>query len=90
MRALPGGLTAYRRTPTFAADTIPKALLSAHATKAGIWGVLTVISGHLLLTVPSIQVQIEVSPGIPCVIEPEVVHFVTRAGPVSFYIEFWK
>ena len=90
MRALPGGLTVYRRTPTFEAGTIPKGLLSAHATKPGVWGVLTVITGHLLLTVPSVQVQIELAPGIPGVIEPEVVHFVTPTGPVSFYIEFWK
>ncbi|MCR9177013.1 MAG: DUF1971 domain-containing protein [Alphaproteobacteria bacterium] len=90
MRALPRGLTAYHRTPIFDADTIPKALLRAHATKAGVWGVLTVTSGHLLLTVPDTQEQIELSPGLPGVIEPEVVHFVTPSGPVSFCIEFWK
>jgi tellurite resistance-related uncharacterized protein len=90
MRVLPAGLAPYHRTPTFDADTIPAALLKDHATKPGVWGGITVTAGTLVLTVPGTQEQIELSPGIPGVIQPEVGHFVTPSGYVCFYIEFWR
>ena len=45
--ALPGGLSAYKRTPEFTEHTVPKGLLHAHSTKAGVWGRICVTSGEL-------------------------------------------
>ncbi|MBT3307566.1 MAG: DUF1971 domain-containing protein, partial [Alphaproteobacteria bacterium] len=50
-KTLPSPLKAYRRTPVFTEDTIPKGLRNEHSTKPGVWGVIHVMSGTLLYTI---------------------------------------
>jgi hemoglobin len=45
---VPEGLEAYRSTPQFTEASVPAGLLRAHATKAGVWGLLVVHAGRLL------------------------------------------
>ena len=37
----------YRRTAIFTQATVPAALLRAHSTKDGVWGVVHVLEGRL-------------------------------------------
>jgi tellurite resistance-related uncharacterized protein len=90
----PQGLLAYRRTPEFTEATIPKALLKAHTTKDGTWGLIHVLEGRLAYRIndparPASQTELspEVNPGI---IEPTILHEVEPLGPVRFYVEFHR
>ncbi len=88
--ALPGGLKAYRRTPTFTEHTVPKGLLSDHKTKAGVWGQIHVESGQLNYVIPSKSHTQLLNPGEIGTVEPEQHHRVKPVGPVTFYVEFWR
>lgn len=90
MKTLPSTVIAYRKTPVFTQETIPKALLNQHNTKAGCWGKIWVISGQLtykILTNPPEEHKLtSMSPGI---VEPQVPHQVKPLGSVEFYVEFY-
>jgi len=90
-REMPSGYVAYRTTPVFTADTIPRGLLSRHATKAGVWGRLEVLSGSLqfVLEGPG-EAREMVKAGESVVIVPEVEHRVETLGPVEFRVEFYR
>ena len=42
-RELPAGFVAYRRTPIFDETSVPRALLSRHSTKTGVWARIHVL-----------------------------------------------
>lgn len=87
---IPEGLSAYNRTPVFTEQTVPKALLADHNTKAGVWGLIQVESGKLRYTIPGRNFEQELTPGAPGVVKPEELHHVTPLGPVRFFVEFWR
>lgn len=88
--ALPDAVRAYRRTPVFTEASVPAGLLKEHSTKAGVWGVITVLSGRLEYAVPSNHETVILDPDRSAVIAPTVPHRVTPLGAVSFYVEFWR
>ncbi|MFN3196949.1 MAG: DUF1971 domain-containing protein [Bradymonadia bacterium] len=91
MKSLPEDVRPYKRTPSFTAETVPKGLLRQHNTKAGVWGRIYVEEGRLLyrILLPVME-EVELSPGVEGVVEPEVPHEVTPLGEVSFYVEFLR
>ena len=54
----------YRRTGIFTERTVPDGLLNDHATKTGVWGVITVIAGRLRFIVPSTGEDVVLPPDI--------------------------
>ena len=88
MKTLPAHLVAYKRTPIFTNETIPRALLHDHRTKGGAWGLIHVERGKLKYTIEDREFIL--TPDSPGVVEPEVSHFVTPLGDVSFFIEFYR
>ena len=94
MASLPAGLPkdvkAYNRSPVFTHDSVPQSLLNDHATKEGVWGVIHVVSGELVYSVPSTGVEQILTTERAGLVEPAVPHRVAPVGEVSFYIEFWK
>ena len=87
---LPADVSPYRRTPTFTEATVPAALTREHSTKAGVWGLLTVLSGKLRYVVPDEDLEHVLEPDHRAVIKPEQIHYVRPVGKVQFYVEFWK
>ena len=92
--SLPQGLLAYRRTPDFTETTVPKALLKAHTTKDGTWGLIHVLEGRLSYRIkdprrPARQTILSPHEGLG-VIEPTILHEVEPLGPVRFYVEFHR
>jgi tellurite resistance-related uncharacterized protein len=94
MTSLPPGLAAYRRTPEFTEASVPRALLRAHATKAGAWGLIQVLEGRLAYRVTDPRrptTETILSPGgEPGVVEPTILHEVEPLGPVRFFVEFMR
>lgn len=89
-RALPDGVTPYRRTPVFDQDSLPAALRHHHQTKTGVWGVIHVLEGRLAYTTlepPTEQVLVPDAPGI---VQPGQLHKVTPLGDVRFFVEFHR
>jgi len=91
-RELPKGYAPYRRTPTFDQDSLPRALLERHDTKAGVWALLHVVSGAVELV--EIDARGEqrrvVTAGHPGVICPEVEHRLVLTGKAELYLELWR
>jgi len=79
----------YRSTPVFDEGTLPAALRARHTTKAGVWGVIRVISGRLRLTVLEPPAEHILDPDHPGLIAPEQPHFVTPLGPMSMQVDFY-
>lgn len=89
MKELPKSVVSFRRTPLFAGDTVPAALLKSHRTGAGVWGKIHVEKGILTYTIGNDEHH-TLTPECPGIIEPEVTHAVTPAGDVAFFVEFFK
>ena len=87
---IPEGCKSYKKTPVFTEETVPAGLLNDHATKAGVWGLLTVLEGSLEYVIPSKNHKKTVTPDIQAVIEPEILHHVKPLGLVRFFVEFWR
>ncbi len=79
----------YRSTPVFDQDTLPAALRARHSTKAGVWGVIRVLEGELLLTyLEPDESSVLLKPGNPGLVLPEQPHFVTPQGPMQMQVDF--
>ncbi|WP_438019201.1 DUF3565 domain-containing protein [Sorangium sp. So ce315] len=86
---MPDGLTPYKRTPEFDEGTIPGGLRKNHATKAGVWGVIHVLSGRLRYRVDGLDGrELLLTPEAHGIVAPEVLHHVEPDGPVRFFVEF--
>ncbi len=92
MPVLPDGFLAYKRTPQFNQDTVPKGLLSEHTTKADTWGILNIESGSLAyhITEPGYEAEYVLGPEKRGVIVAERPHHIRIIGDVSFHIEFYR
>jgi tellurite resistance-related uncharacterized protein len=86
---LPPGLTAYRRTPIFTETTLPTALRRRHKTKAGVWGLITVVEGRLRFRRLEPFSETTLDPASPAVVAPEEPHEVEPIGQVRFFVEFY-
>ena len=91
MKSLPSHLVPYKRTPEFTEDTVPDGLLAAHRTKAGVWGKIVVVAGHLTYRIlePGVE-EVPLRTGVDGVVEPTVKHEVVPQPGVRFYVEFYR
>lgn len=78
----------YKTTPVFTETTLPAALRSDHNTKAGVWGVIRVLSGHLTLHFADGRAE-DLTPERPGVIQPEQKHWVEPVGAMTMRVEFY-
>ncbi|MFX4220035.1 MAG: DUF1971 domain-containing protein [Thalassobaculum sp.] len=90
MRRLPASAEAYKKTPVFTENSIPAGLLREHSTKAGVWGLIHVLSGALQLSFVDGAPSDRLVPGQPGVIAPQEPHRVAADGPVQFFVEFYR
>jgi tellurite resistance-related uncharacterized protein len=79
----------YKSTPIFDENSLPDAIRSEHRTKAGTWGLLRVIEGHVTLIFVEPRREIAVRPGQPAVIPPQETHFVVVDGPMRMQVDFF-
>jgi tellurite methyltransferase len=89
-RELPADAAAYKRTPDFTETTMPDALRREHTTRPGVWGRIVVAEGRLRYRVDDLATDVEVVPGSPAIVVPEVPHHVEPLGPVRFFVEFLR
>jgi tellurite resistance-related uncharacterized protein len=80
----------YHQTPVYDAQTLPEAVRRAHNTKAGVWGLLQVLSGELRFVFHDPLSERMADPAHPVVIPPEAVHHVEVTGPVRMQISFYR
>ena len=90
MKSLPKGVSSYAKSPMFTESSIPVSLRKSHRTKADNWARIVVLEGRLLYRIltPEIE-EIELSPDLSGIVEPEVPHVVEAIGSVRFYLEFY-
>lgn len=91
MRDLPEDVRAYKRTPDFTCETVPKALTHAHDTKPGVWGRIVVVEGEVLYRIlePTPE-EVLLSPATHGVVEPTMKHDVQPRPGARFYVEFLR
>lgn len=85
---LPADVRPYRRTPLFDEQTLPAALRRDHATKAGVWALIHVQEGVLRYCVDDWNLDVQIVPGTPGIVAPQVRHFVEPLGAVKLFVEF--
>ena len=91
MDKIPEGFKAYKRTPLFTSENVPKTLLHRHNTKGGSWGMIHVTKGTLeyLIFGPPERV-FTLTPGSPGIIKTMEYHKVTLLdSETEFYVEFY-
>lgn len=88
MAHLPEGLSAYKRTPLFDAQSIPAGILNAHQTRPGVWAKICVEAGMLEYTCD--RGVFVLRPGIVGIVEPEKLHHVRPLSEVQFFVQFLK
>lgn len=81
--------TPYRTTPIFDETSLPGALRRDHRTKVGVWGIIRVLEGELVLTFIDPPEERRLTPEQPGFILPDQPHFATPAGPMRMQIEFY-
>jgi hemoglobin len=87
--ALPAGFEAYGRSPDFTPANLPAKLQAAHTTKAGTWGLLTVLEGSVRYQLePPYRGERLVGAGEHVVIESQVPHHVAFVAPGRFFVAF--
>jgi len=79
----------YRSTPVFDEHTIPAALQGAHATKAGVWGMIRVLHGKLRYWREDGSPPLPLSPNLPGLVLPCEPHHVEVIGPVEMRVDFY-
>jgi tellurite methyltransferase len=80
----------YKKTPVFTEESLPSGLKNDHSTKVGVRGKIIVTEGKLQYRVNNLKTNVELSPGEPEIVLPEIVHSVSPLGTVKFYVEFYK
>ncbi len=76
-----------RTTPVFDQDSLPDALRQDHSTKAGVWGVIRVLEGQLLLA--DAEDSTMLASDRPGLIHPERKHRVEPIGRMRMQVEFY-
>lgn len=95
---IPAGYKLYKRTPSFDATTLPDGLKKDHATKIGVWGVITVEKGQLKYTIAGTEYTIAgTEPSVfnldsetPGIVAPDEKHHVRIIGDGQFYVAFYR
>ena len=78
----------YRSTPIFDEVSLPAALRRDHSTKAGVWGVVRVIEGELMLGFADGR-SIVLKSGDSGLIRPEEPHWVMLRGEMKMQVDFY-
>ncbi|MCY4093522.1 MAG: DUF1971 domain-containing protein [Gammaproteobacteria bacterium] len=90
MARLPSNVACYGSSPEFSERSIPNSLRTSHRTKAGTWARIVVLEGRLNYRVlEPYEIDIVLSPEVPGIVEPEVLHMVQPVGEVRFFLEFF-
>jgi hypothetical protein len=85
---LPASVELYARTPDLTHLTAPAEFTSDRILGEGVWSVLRVLDGVLLLHLGANRLPLRVRAGATAFIEPEVSHRFHFEGPTRFFIEF--
>ena len=89
--SFPSGLQAYKKTPVFNQQTVPKGFRRAHSTKKGVWAVITVLSGKVCYIVDDLEnILFELDDSTPGIIAPQMLHHLELTREVELYVEFYK
>ena len=81
-------MTPYRSTAVFDETTLPAALRADHRTKPGVWGVVRLLEGELLLTFADGEER-RLAPGRDGLLAPERLHRVEPLGPMRMQVDFY-
>ena len=88
---LPETVRAYRSTPEFTEQTIPRGLLADHATATGVWGRIHVHAGELHYQIEGApELDRVIAAGEVGIVAPERRHRVRPLGAVRFSVEFMR
>ncbi len=87
---LPRGLKPKGSSPTFSEESIPPALLEAHALGAGRWGVLHLLQGRALFVDLETGDEHGLAAPARVTIAPQAPHALRLDGPMNCRIDFFE
>lgn len=88
---IPAGFTSHKKTPTFDRASLPDGLKAAHATKAGVWGLIVVEQGEVHYTIDGANASFTLTPDEPGFVAPTELHHVRLEGEdTRFHVDFYS
>ncbi len=82
--------TPYSSSPVFTEETLPDALKRKHCTKRGVWGVVRVTKGEVMLQFEDGTEEQLLSPGRFGLLLPDQLHWVSPMGKCIMQIDFYR
>ena len=83
----------YKSTPIFTEATLPAGLKEAHSTKAGVWGLLEILSGTVTFVIEAGDGGSErrriMQGGETQIIQSELLHHVEPEGAIEMQVHFF-
>ena len=87
MPKLPPDVVEYKRTAELDATTVPAGLTKTHRLKAGVWGELVVLSGHVVYVLEDAgDATVVLRDGLPGIIAPESPHHIEPMSGARFFV----
>lgn len=80
----------YKSTPVFDEVTLPAGLRKEHRTKAGVWGVIRILSGQVTYRILDSGTEALLDPDHPGLVLPEQPHLVEPMGAMQMKVEFYN
>lgn len=91
MPELPEGLEEYKRTATFEPETTPAGLRRTHDLKAGTWGEIVVVEGHVHYVLEDDgDLTLMLKPDRPGTVAPARPHHVVPRPGSRFFVRFLR
>ncbi len=87
---LPPEVTCYKETPVWTAETMPKGLLKAHSTMAGVFVRVSVIEGSMIFVYELSGSKVPLTAGETAVARPKALHHVEPLSGLKFKLQFYR
>ncbi len=79
----------YKSTPVFTETTLPAGLRREHRTRAGVWGVVRILDGQVVLRFADGSAEQRLTPLHAGLLLPEQPHWVEPLGAMRMQVDFY-
>lgn len=91
MPKLPAGLEETHRTAEHDSNSVPRGLLSSHRLRAGSWGQIVVLEGHVIYVIEADEpLSFVLRPGVRGTVEPQRPHHIVVQPGARFFVRFLR
>lgn len=79
----------YKSTPVFSETTLPAGLRREHRTKVGVWGIVRILDGEVILKFADGTPEQRLTPAQCGLLLPDQPHWVEPVGAMHMQVDFY-